>query len=406
MKKLLVIFCLVMSVNSSVVMAEEIRFDSDFRGTKVSETLYALASMANKEIIINYEIDGVTLVSLKNKNIEEALGLLALAHNFSYTIENDVVIVSSPEKLTKLSNLKLEYLDLNYAKKQLETFLPAGKIVTDLASSSITIDGTSEQIKKSHTILKDLDVPTKQILIQVEMVEVSYNKSREIGLSHSWEGYNNMNKTIPLIEYSVVANANEIRSNGKILARPSLTTYSGREAKILIGDEVPVFTTRNTNTSDSTNETTVEYKEVGVSITTTPRVNSKNEISMLLMPKVSSITKWLEDKNTKAPQISTRSAETQVQVKSGETIIIGGLLKEDEFESVSGIPLLSKLPVLGHLFKMTSTKKEKVELFIFVTPTVLNEEESTIKTQEPPLQENIIVENMDMEVNMNETSTQ
>ena len=96
---------------------------------------------------------------------------------------------------------------------------------------------------------------------------------------------------------------------------------------------------------------------------------------MGIKPSVSTITEWVESGNNKAPQISERSAETTIRVKSGETILLGGLLKEEEIKNIKQIPILAKIPLLGELFKSRSLEKSQSEIVVAITPTIVYDED-------------------------------
>ena len=121
---------------------------------------------------------------------------------------------------------------------------------------------------------------------------------------------------------------------------------------------------------------TVEYKDVGVKLEVLPRINEmdKQTITLVIKPSVSTISQWVESGNNKAPQISERSAETTVRVKNGETILIGGLLKNEEIKSIKQIPFLSKIPILGELFKSRSVERKDTEVVIAITPKIVYDE--------------------------------
>lgn len=167
--------------------------------------------------------------------------------------------------------------------------------------------------------------------------------------------------------FGVTGAHEETLSNGKVLARPNVTTFDGRQAKIMMGDKVPVFTSSSDSTdTDADTTMTVEYKDVGIQLDVLPRINEedKETITMVIKPSVSTITEWVESGNNKAPQISERSAETTIRVKSGETILLGGLLKEEEIKNIKQIPILAKIPLLGELFKSRSLENLSLKLWL------------------------------------------
>ena len=121
--------------------------------------------------------------------------------------------------------------------------------------------------------------------------------------------------------------------------------------------------------------TTVEYQDVGVILKTTPRINKEtNEVTMKLDASVSTITGRVENANVSAPQISQRQVTSEIRCENGETIIIGGLLKQEDINSITNIPLLSKLPILGKLFEFRNHDKKDTELVVMLTPVIQGQE--------------------------------
>ena len=140
---------------------------------------------------------------------------------------------------------------------------------------------------------------------------------------------------------------------------------------------MPILTT---TTSNNNTTTTVDYQDVGVKLTTTPRVNAVNDdVTLDISGEVSTVTGYVNNNNVSAPQISTRNVKTNIRCKNGDTIIIGGLLKQEDIKTISSIPLLSKLPILGKLFQYTEHDKKDSELVIMITPVIEGREEQALK---------------------------
>ncbi len=133
---------------------------------------------------------------------------------------------------------------------------------------------------------------------------------------------------------------------------------------MLVGDKVPYKIT--TVSAEGSTEST-GYIDVGIKLLVTPIVNPDNKITLKVHPEVSFVKEFREE----GPWVSTREADTEVLIRSGETIVIGGLIKEEESEAMSKIPLLGDLPVLGYLFSRKENRKDKTELIVFITPTLL-----------------------------------
>jgi len=149
-----------------------------------------------------------------------------------------------------------------------------------------------------------------------------------------------------------------------------ILTQNGQKADIYLGDSVPVLT--STTTAASTN-ITVEYKDIGNKLQVTPFILGNGEVNLNINAEISNISKWITQGTVSAPQISTRKANTVAHIKSGESMIIGGLMSTSELDNLSGIPGLMDLPILGNLFKYHSHSKEYTEVFIMITPYIVTE---------------------------------
>ncbi|MBQ1336248.1 MAG: type II and III secretion system protein, partial [Selenomonadaceae bacterium] len=169
-------------------------------------------------------------------------------------------------------------------------------------------------------------------------------------------------------EFYYEAKLNALVTDGKaeILARPNITTIQGREAVINIGGSVPVPTV---STTDSTTTTSMEYKDAGIILRYTPRVNDDGYITAEVHTEVSSPL-YVEE--MKAYRFQRRSADTMVRLRDGETMVIGGLIGSEESRSMSKIPFLGDLPVLGAFFRSVRHSKSETELMIFLTAHVLD----------------------------------
>jgi type II secretory pathway component GspD/PulD (secretin) len=351
------------------------RFDVNMEtGTPILEAVKALGARADKDVVVNGEITGTISLHLENTTFGQALDYIAKVSGFNYSDEGKVILVSPTSKMSTTETFKVKYLELEELKKQLGLFIPSGKINIDKESSTISVDGNITQIAKVREFLWKNDVAQKQINVQALVIELSKSKAREMGLDFSTDSYAKGDNGI---SWLISSSHEETKGFGNVLARPAVTVFNGKEAKILIGDKVPVFTSTSSgnNASDYSSAVSVEYKEVGVKLNVTPRVNDEEigTVTMDIHPSISTITKWVESGNNKAPQISTREASTILRVKEGETIYLGGLLRDEELKNIKGIPFLSKIPILGELFKHRSISKDKKEIIIAITPTIIKE---------------------------------
>lgn len=358
-------------------------FSVDFApGTPLVEALRALGYKSNKNLIVNGDLDGTIAMHMEDTDFDTVLRALSRSNDFSYEYLDDskqTVLIAPTDSMSSIETFKLKHIDPETAAKQIALLTEADKVMADKENHTLTVSGSSSLLYQVRQELEKVDVASQQVNIQAMVVELSKGNSRNLGLSYlsnPWSkdtsigGYNGF-------KFSVSAQHEETLSNGKVLARPNVTVFDGRKATILMGDKVPVFTSSSDSTdSDSSTTMTVEYKEVGVKLEVLPRINEmdKQTITLVIKPSVSTISQWVESGNNKAPQISERSAETTVRVKNGETILIGGLLKNEEIKSIKQIPFLSKIPILGELFKSRSIEKKDTEVVIAITPKIVYDE--------------------------------
>ncbi|WP_442871225.1 type II secretion system secretin GspD [Agarivorans sp. 3_MG-2023] len=165
----------------------------------------------------------------------------------------------------------------------------------------------------------------------------------------------------------VQAAANDSRSN--LLATPSITTLDNKEAFFTVGEEVPVLTGSASSSSNDNPFTTVDRKEVGIKLKVTPQINEGNAVQLTIEQEVSKV----QGQTSVDVVFAKRQLQTTVLVDSGDTIVLGGLLDDQIEESESKVPLLGDIPVLGHLFRSTNSKKVKRNLMIFIRPTIIRD---------------------------------
>ncbi len=158
----------------------------------------------------------------------------------------------------------------------------------------------------------------------------------------------------------------------EVLSRPSVLTRNNQEATITVGQQVP-FVRNSRVTQDGQTINTVEYDDIGIILRVTPYITSDGLVEMYLNPEISTLTgETVPISNTvDAPVFAMRSAETNVVVPNGETVVIGGLMEDNNTETVKKVPVLGDIPLLGMAFRRKTTSKTKTELLIFLTPLVV-----------------------------------
>lgn len=288
------------------------------------------------------------------------------------------------------------------------------KVMIDESENTISFYGTLKQYEQIKNFLQEQDKPQKQVSLEAKVTAIQKDAAKDLGVSWEWSKlpqspeheitYDTVKHTvinedgskeeitdylpvdevtrkwnddenIPGIirfgkgvdgypyEFYYAAKIDALISDGKanILARPNITTIQGKEAVINIGSEVPVPTVSTTN---STTTTSIKYREAGIILKCTPRVNEDGIITVKVHTEVSS-PMYVED--MKAYRFQKRSADTIVRLKDGQTMVIGGLIGSDEAKQMSKIPFLGDIPILGNLFKHIQKSKSDTEVMIFLT---------------------------------------
>lgn len=286
------------------------------------------------------------------------------------------------------------------------------RIFPDEVANSIIILATPEDYELISGTIKEIDVAPRQVVIEGLLVRVDLTDNLSFGLSWSLNTDVNITNIRPFkrdINLSGnVANvpggtldnsvgngftfvgtdpSGNVRarltaalkdSRAKILASPHIIVSDNREARIQVGSQVPIATSTTTtplsggtNTATNTSTSTIQYKDIGIILKVKPQVNDSGLVSLELAQEVSSLGDLVKIAGQDFQSINKTEATTNLVAQDGETIIIGGLIREDAAKSKEGIPLLSKIPIIGALFSNTTDNSTRTELVILLTPHVV-----------------------------------
>lgn len=171
-------------------------------------------------------------------------------------------------------------------------------------------------------------------------------------------------------DWGAIVQAVSADTNSNILATPSITTLDNEEAYFLVGQEVPVITGSQTGSNNSNPFQTVDRQEVGIKLLVTPQINEGDSVQLTIEQEVSSVS----GATGVDISINKREIKTTVMVKSGQTVILGGLIDEDVQESVQKVPLLGDIPFIGFLFKSTTNSTRKRNLMVFLKPQIITDD--------------------------------
>ena len=364
---------------------------------KLNSTILALA-------LICITPANLALAQTQNKELHSSPNLKTQQRNpFSPPLsskicnQSDIILISNRDNSTK-SKEDLLIVKLNYAlakdvQYSLKDIFGANKIAVDTITNAILYRGSQSEGYKLQEAIKVLDVATKQVTLEAKIIALNKEASKNIGVNWNWDKIpqnedNKSNNSYDendqdnfggnfkfwrgyAFKFNATLNALVAKGKAKILATPSIITIPGKEASIFIGDHIPVQTEKHNSTGSYT---TTEYLDAGIKLTYTPIVSGDGKmVTATVHTEVSTPTLVSEMKNYR---ITSRTADTNVRMLSGETLVIGGLINEEEQRSIQQVPLLSKIPLFGELFKNRTKRKAKTEVIMLLTPHITDAGES------------------------------
>ncbi len=278
------------------------------------------------------------------------------------------------------------------------------KIVANRSNNSLLIRATPQVYESIEATLRRLDTPPLQVLIEATIAEVTLNDALRYGVQYYLQfgsirmGFNNSgnsgfrtpNTIVPLPQvpgFNLIATPGNSNitidalsqvTTVKVLSSPSVVVQDNSAAVLTVGDEVPVITRTAVSVDDSTAPVVnnVEYRDTGVILEVKPRINTNQTVSLDVAQEVSRVapsTSTTADPLT--PTFTQRKITSRVNVTSGQTVVLGGLIQESEQRGREKIPLLGDIPVVGNLFGSTDTAVGRTELIVFITPRVIRNAE-------------------------------
>ncbi|MBZ9610291.1 secretin N-terminal domain-containing protein [Rheinheimera maricola] len=262
------------------------------------------------------------------------------------------------------------------------------KISDDKSQNAIIIHATPSKYQEVLTLLRQLDRLPGQVAMQVVIAEVELGDNMSRGIDWFYNSANNangsavmeLNSGTGLFSFSgikgdwrVALRMLESQTDIRVLSRPYLVVRDGESASINSGQQVPIITETSSNdNSPDTVRNQVQYRSTGVSLSVTPIINADGLVSLQISQETSK-SEPNTTSNISSPTISTRSLSTSILAGSGQTVILGGLIKEDFNDTESSVPLLGKLPLLGHLFRSKGKSFSRTELMVLITPRIVTQ---------------------------------
>lgn len=404
----------------------------NFREARIQDALRLIANQYGYSLVVGKETGGMLTASLNNVTFEEAMRYVAEATGCEYTFQGKVLLVNPAALESRV--FPLSYLDPGAASEAVHKVMSdrgqahpfsgrtkeGGAGQATAFSNALIVTDTSARLAQVARVLALMDVRPKLIAIEAKLVETTLGKDEKLGVD--WQirasakgavlpttfpilkntgngevtGTPNPNTQVGGIgsafppgqnfpyttrddyvfgklsfqEFNVALDILKQSSNTNLVSAPKITTLDNQEAEIIVGTVVPIARYEHLTQTGALQITGYDEKKVGVRLLVTPRVGPDSTMILSVNPEISEIVEYRGQFNER-PVTSTRSATTQVEVKSGETVMIGGLIRTVDMSIERKVPILGDIPLLRYLFRHKSTTKQKVDLMIFITPHLL-----------------------------------
>lgn len=384
MRLILFITCLIFCSQS--VIAETTSLNLNVRHAQLPDVLRVLADALHMNVLLSPAVQGEVSTGFQSASPRQAFNMLLKTHDLAIWREGEIWYIAPRRELQQqqqaAEEIATEVWPIYYAKAdQIAKFIASGqnallsargRIQIDTRTNSICVQDTLEQLKRLHRIIQAIDVPVQQIAITARLVSVDNTVERELGLDFTvttdlTKSITN-NYSLALVKLAngsdldVKLAALENAGHAELISKPSLFTANQQTASIEAGEEVPYQ-----ETSES-GGTAIVFKKAVLGLKVTPQVlPGKKVLLHLQINQDRPSTKMVLG----MPTISTRQIVTSILVRSGQTIVLGGIYETNMETDEKRVPFLYRLPMIGWLFKQQSVRKNKRELLIFVTPKII-----------------------------------
>jgi type IV pilus assembly protein PilQ len=428
------------------------RLTLNFQDIETRAVLQLLAETSGRNIVVSDTVQGNVTLRLRNVPWDQALDIVMTTKGLDMRENGNVIIVAPADEISaretadlearqailELEPLYSEFLQVNYAKaSDLASLIGGGEggamlsdrgsVGIDDRTNTLLVQDTAERLQDIRRLVRTLDIPIRQVLIESRIVVVNDDFSRDLGVRFGFTGVtengnsglvsvtgssagsdiivgsaidnlNNTGNPFPVTAPGIADRYNvnvpidnpagrialavldsdyivdleltalQAEGRGEIVSTPRIITANQKEARIEQGVEIPY------QESASSGATTTQFKKAVLSLTVTPQITPDDNIIMDLLVSKDNVGELTPSATGGlVPSIDTRAVETQVLVRDGQTVVLGGIYETERRETINKVPFLGDIPGVGYLFRSKSTTSNKAELLIFVTPRILTE---------------------------------
>jgi general secretion pathway protein D len=385
-----------------------------FKKTPITNVFEVLSRLSGINFIFDKDIKEtkVTLF-MTDVPIVRFLEVLLRSNNLAGKLVNDktmIIYPNAPAKIKEYEDLQIRTFYLSNLKVKdavglLSKILKTKDIIANEKLNALVIRGPKELIQVASKLIEANDRPPAEVLLNVEILEVSRSKEKQLGLDVTSNTIKfGIGESSPVVDAdSVFAPNVSTYALGKItnkelllslpqatlsllkqdadtrtLASPQVRVKNGEKATIHIGERIPLRTNRRV---DTTGVVTFDYQyqDIGVKVNTEPIVNRNDEVSLKLGLEVSSLGPNLGTTDDPQYSIKTRRADSVVTIRDGEPVIIGGLISDEDRKTVRKVPLLGDIPIIGYLFSNLDKSKMETDILMSITPVIIRSEDIPAK---------------------------
>lgn len=305
----------------------------------------------------------------------------------------DASTLAAPIKMIS-ANVQIQ----EFSSSQASQAGAAGTGATGGRKDMMIITDTQNNLDRIRELIEKLDMPPIQVTIDAHIYEIDKNEEERLGIN--WQ------KSIPiagsadsLFDVSIAPETSDAGGTGvfrfgsldinqfkallamlkthsfaKVLSNPVITTLNNRQANITVGQAIPYVSASQVNAETGQVTNTIAQANANIALVVTPSVTGNDEVFLDIQPTISSVLGYTDLGGNSTPNLSNRSAQTQVICKNNHTIVIGGMIKTDKSESLSKVPFFGDLPGIGKLFQKKTNREIRTELIIFITPHIVHRE--------------------------------
>jgi general secretion pathway protein D len=360
-----------------------------------------IARAGNLNFLFDKDVraDQRTTIVVRDAQVEDVIKLILATNQLEQKVLNEttaLIYPNTPQKLREYQDLVVKSFyvanaDVRQTANLIRTILKTRDIFVDEKLNLLVMKDTPNAIRLAEKLIAAQDLAEPEVMLQVEVLEVGYNRLLEIGAQFPTTAAAGLvggagvagQVTLPELQsrdknlvrltfsdplFLLTLRQTDGRTN--LLANPQIRVKNKEKAKIHIGDRVPVLTTTSAVSGGFVSQS-VNYLDVGLKLEVEPLIYLDEEIGIKIALEVSNITNTVQTQGTVVYQIGTRNAATVLRLHDGETQVLAGLISDEDRRSAVRVPGLGEFPVLGHLFSSTTDNTVKTEIVLLITPRLM-----------------------------------